>query len=380
MQISHFVIDKKGEIDYLLRSGLLFLKGYRMHRNKAFWTLLLGCCSLLFGSNAAGQCPQITVSSTSAQYFMIGDIDFQHFPTNTLLFTVTMLSPDSVQVTLAVAVDVQFLDGSGSYQNAVTYKSHPFWIPKGGRTITNLNLGYNATDIKTDQFNFDDNVKQKLKDVYLGSGSFPAGIYTFHIRVAPTGVCPSDDKTVVFVIQNLTRIELRSPRDGETTNEFPLFEFSFDGNRSEIIVAELAPDQTPDDAIARKPAMTDQMLMGQNSYLYGGGRPLENGKTYAWRVLGKIQGPNGSSSDVPSEIRKFTVATTPVVGSVDEIIRQLEEIFGARYHDLFEQLKNDGYASDGAVTLNGQSVGSGELFNLLNLLREQSETAEVGVE
>jgi hypothetical protein len=342
---------------------------------------MLGCAALLLSSHATGQCPQITVSSTAAQYFMIGDIDFQHFPTNTLLFTVTMFSQDSVQATLAISVDIKFMDGSGSFPNAVTYTSLPFWIPKGGRTVTNLNLGYNATDIKTDQFNFEDNVKQKIKDVYLGSGFFPAGIYTFHIKVTPLlGSCPSDDKIVVFVIQNLTRIDLRSPRDGETTNEFPLFEFSFDGNQSEIIVAELTPDQSPEDAIARTPAMTDQLLVGQNSYLYAGGRPLENGKTYVWRVVGKIQGPNGTSSDIPSEIRKFSVSTTPFVGSVDEIIRQLEEIFGARYHDLFEQLKNDSFASDGTVTLNGQPVVPGELFNLLNLLREQSETAEVSVE
>lgn len=348
---------------------------------KIFLAVILSCGSLALPTHAAGQCPQINVSSTAAQYFMIGDIDFQHFPTNTLLFTVTMSSPDSVQASLAVSVDIQFMDGSGSVQNAVTYQSLPFWIPKGGRTITNLNLGYNATDIKTASFNINTNVEQKIKDIYLGSGSFPAGIYTFDIKVTPTGGCPSDDKKVIFVIQNLTRMELRSPRDGETTNEFPLFEFSYDGSQSEIIVAEITGDQTPDDAIVRKPAMVDQMLYGQNVYLYGsGGRPLEDGKSYVWRVIGKIQGPNGSTSDVPSEIRKFTVSSTSAVGTVDDILSQLDQIFGQRYHDLFEQLKSDGFASDGTVTLNGQRVGPGELINLLNLLREQSETAEISVE
>jgi len=356
-----------------------------MHHDRSRYTVvivsMLAAAFLLAGSRAAGQCPQITISSTSAQYLTIGDIDFQHFPTTTLLFTVTMYSPDSVQATLSLSVDMQFLDGSGTYKNAVTYRSQPFWIPKGGRTITNLNLGYSATDIKTDQYQFDDAVKQKLKDVYLGTGTFPAGVYTFHIVVTPTGSCPPVPQTVVFVIQNLTRIELRAPGDGETTNEFPLFEFAYDGSQTEIVITELLPDQSLEDAIVRKPAMTDQMLYGQNSYLYGSGRPLENGRTYAWRVIGKIQGPNGSTIDVPSEIRRFTVAAAPQVpGSGDDLLNQLEEIFGSRYRDLFEQLKNDGYAADGMATLNGQPLAPGELFNLLNLLREQSDTAEVSAE
>lgn len=175
-------------------------------------------------------------------------------------------------------------------------------------------------------------------------------------------------------------MELRSPADGEMTNTFPLFEYYYDGNDAELVVAEKSPDQSRDDAIAHKPAMLDVDLGAQNAYIYSGGRPLEMGKTYAWRVIGKMMGANGSVIDVPSEIRTFTVSSS-TEGTIDDILlRQLEEIFGQRYPGIFQQIHQQGFTFTGNNSLDGSIVTPADLMNLLNQLRQQSDSADLSFE
>jgi hypothetical protein len=342
---------------------------------------------LAFGSPAAGQpCPPvITLSHASADQLSLSDVDFEHFHSTTLLFTLTIGNPGPlpIDVTLGLALDIQFSDGSGSYLPAVNYLSKPFTVPVGGRVITNLNLGLDGTDIKKDKFEFDEAVKQRLKDAGLGTGSLPAGIYTFHLRIQrfPEAVCPDfAEDQFVLVIENPSRIELRSPRDGETTTQFPLFEFSYDGDASELIVAEKMSDQTREDAIARRPAMLDVPLANQNSYFYAGGRPLEQGKTYVWRVIGKISGPNGRVTDLPSDVGEFTVGSGAPETSFDAALGQLEEIFGKRYPGIFQEIHQNGFTLQQSMSLNGTTITTQDLLTLLNQLRDQADTAELSFE
>ncbi len=326
--------------------------------------------------------PAVTISHASADQLSLSDVDFAHFRGTTLLYTIIIANSSSTefQATLTLSIDIQFSDGSGNYPGAIEYTSDPFAVPPGGRMITNLNLGADASDIKTALFQFDGAAKQRLKDAGLGTGLLPAGIYTFHISVQQVGCTQQSDDQFVFVVGNPSRIELRSPRDGEATNEFPLFEYSYDGDLVELIVAEQLPDQTREEAIARRPAMLDVELAGQNSFLYAGGRPLEVGKTYVWRVIGKVRGPNGQVTEIPSDVGQFVVSSSAPGVSFDVILSQLEEIFGRRYPGIFQDIHQNGFTLQGTATLNGNPVTAQDLLNLLIQLREQSESAELTFE
>lgn len=327
---------------------------------------------LMVHTVARGQC---TIINTPTQQLSLGDVDFQHFQSNTLLFTLFISGPvGPPDPTLTIDIDITFANGP-FVSKAVHYVSLPFTVGASGRTITNLNLGRNG-DIKTDVFDIDQNVKQRLEDASRGTGNFPAGKYTFRFSISQT----SCQKHFDLLLQSNTRIDLRSPRDGEITNSFPLFEFYYDGDRSELVVGEISPDQSRDDAIAHNPPMLDVNLSGQNSYIYSGGRPLEDGKTYVWRVIGKVRGENGQELDVPSQIGLFTVSSTAGASLNDLLLSQLEEIFGKRYPGIFQQIHEQGFTFTGNNTLDGNIETPADLMNLLNQLREQSDSAELGFE
>ncbi len=356
------------------------MKDHRLiARTGVLVVFLLGMTGMLAAQNCP---PAVTVSHASADQLSLSDVDFDHFRSSTLLFTIFIGNslPVPYEATLALSLDVRFADGSGTYPGAIEYTSLPFNVPAGGRTITNLNLGPGGSDIKTDQFHFNETVKQRIKDAGLGTGLLPAGVYTFHVHVQPV-TCPQPtDDQFVLVISNPSRVELRSPRDGESTTEFPLFEYYFDGDAVELIVAEQNPDQTREDAIARRPAMLDVQLTGQNSFLYAGGRPLEVGKTYVWRVVGKVNGPNGQVTDIPSDVGQFVVSSSAGGSSLDLILTQLEEIFGKRYPGIFQEIHQNGFTLQGRETLNGNPVSTQDLLNLLIQLRDQSDSAELTFE
>jgi hypothetical protein len=185
---------------------------------------------------------------------------------------------------------------------------------------------------------------------------------------------------VTILLQNPSRVDLRSPRDGEVTNEFPLFEYYQEGGRAELTVAEKSPDQSREDAIARKPAMLDVELTGQNSFLYAGGRPLQDGKTYVWRVVSKVLSTGGTDLEISSPIGEFTVSASGQGTTDDALLDQLEQLLGSRYHDLFAQIRQGGFKLTGNFTLNNSTLTQSQLLDLLNQLRELGDTAEVTFE
>ena len=357
---------------------------------KVLWSVLLLVVGLFAPVRIASAQPQpcpptIVLSHISTQQLSLADVDFQHFRSATVLFTLQIANNLNVSVdaTLGLEVDIRLADGSRNFPQAVSYTSGLFPVPPGGRMITNLDIGTGGS-IPTATFVFDEEAKNYLKDAALGTGTFPAGTYTFHFTVAEPSVCSGDTSVDVrFDIENPTHVELRSPANGETTNEFPLFEFYQEGNRAILTVAEKNPDQSNEDAIVRKPAMIEQDLLGgQNSFLYAGGRPLEVGKTYAWQVIGKVRGAGGKDNDIASPIWSFTVSNTPNGGVTadDAILNQLEEIFGQRYPDLFQQIRSREFSFTGSYTLNGGTLSPSDLLNLIHQLREFGDTADLSFE
>ncbi|MBI3365351.1 MAG: hypothetical protein HY033_10620 [Ignavibacteriae bacterium] len=324
------------------------------------------------------------ISHIEAQQLSLADIDFQHFRSTTVLFTlqVTNTQPSGFDATIEIGLDVQLASGSQPFPPTVmNYMSNPFSVPPGGRTFTNLNLGAGG-DI-TGHLDFDAQAKDYLKDNALGTGILPAGTYIFHFTLHAPNNCPDSTRDIRFVLENPTRVELRSPRDGETTNEFPLFEFYQESDRAVLTVAEKNPDQSNEDAITRKPPMIEQELVGgQNSFLYSGGRPLEIGKTYVWQVVSKVRGTAGKDNDVASSIWSLTVSNSPNGGASanDAILNQLEEIFGQRYPDIFQQIRTRGFSLTGSNRFNGGTISQSELLNLIHQLRELGDSAELSFE
>ena len=330
--------------------------------------LLVGCI-MLFPNTANAQCSlSMDISSTPVTQLSPSDIDFEHFESRNLLFTATIKNSNEVDVyaKLEGTVDIFLADGT-PFNDAVTFTTNQFSVSPGGRTITNLNIGRNA-DITLEKFQFDQLAKEKVQDIALSTGKFPAGRYVFQIKLTDLSCNQiKGENEVTFNLQNASRIELRSPAEGATTNEFPFFEFFQEGERAVLKVAEKTENQSAEDAIDRKPAMVETDLVGQNSFLYSGGRPLEPGKTYVWQVVSKSIASGGGSTDIASEIRTFTVSNTAQAGGLESVaLDQLKSLFGSKYQSIFEFITNNGYQLSGPYTNNGVSIDLNELLKLLN--------------
>ena len=343
---------------------------------------IAGMAAVLPGVTRSQDCSLLmNVSHTAAQQLSLSDVDFEHFQGTNLLFTVSLYNNTlPAEAVLHLKIDIALADNSGNYSDAVDLLTRPFPVPKGGRTITNLNLGTSG-DIKTQTYHFDDVAKSKIQDVALATGHFPAGTYTIHIELKVVGCLTAlgtDDVTIVLT--NPTRVELRSPRDGEVTNEFPLFEFYQEGDRAVLTVAELGSDQSREDAIERKPPMIEVELSGQNSFLYSGGRPLQDGKSYVWRVVSKIRVSGGTDIDVSSSIGEFSVSAAMQGTPGDALLNQLEEMLGSRYRAIFTQIRNGGFKWSGSASLNDSSLTQSELLDLVNQLRQISDSVDLSFE
>jgi hypothetical protein len=126
--------------------------------------------------------------------------------------------------------------------------------------------------------------------------------------------------------------------------------------------------------------MIDVELSGQNSFLYSGGRPLQDGKTYVWRVVSKVRTAGGTDIDVSSPIGEFIVTSSPDGIAGDALLSQLQEILGPRYAPIFAQIKHGGFTLTGTYQLNGTTIQQNALLDLLNQLREVGDSIDVTFE
>jgi len=349
---------------------------------------LIGMALILFPAKASGQPCSLSmqVSHTAAEQLSLADLDFPNFHSTNLLFTVTFTNRGVVaaNASLHLIMDITLAQGSINFPGALDLTTKAFPVPPGGRTITNLNLGPGG-DIQTQTYSFSREAKTKIEDIALLTGHMPAGSYNFHIELKELGCATTVNDQIELLLQNPTRVELRSPRDGETTNTFPLFEFFQDGYRAVLTVAEKSPEQTREDAISRKPPMLEVDLSGRNSFLYSGGRPLEDGKTYVWTVVSKVRTAGGLDIDVASPIGLFSVSGSlqgsGSLGAVDDaLLTQLEEILGSKHHAVFQQIRSGGYRLTSNMSLNDSKLSASQLLDLLIQLRDLSDSIELSFE
>jgi len=347
--------------------------------------VVAGCVFLVMLSDgqASAQCPlSMNVSYVPVHELSIAQIDFDHFESRALLFTLNIgnTSPSTAYGVLHIRVHIKLADGTPLSDPALDFTSRQFAIPSGGMTITNLQIGHGAGLVRDSSFDLPSDVKDKVEDVALGTGKFPAGTYAFGLELDGSSCGPIFSTPIVFSVTNPSRVELRAPRDGEVTNQFPMFEFYQDGVQATLTVAELGNNQSREDAIAHQPPMLQVELNGQNSFLYTGGRPLENGKSYVWQVVGSTLLAGGTSSTISSPIWSFTVASTPGLTSDDVILDMLEQIVGSRFGSTIRQLRTGNFHLNGTIELNGQTLTRDQLLNLLNELRSGSGDIDLVVE
>jgi hypothetical protein len=358
-------------------------------RSVRWWIIPAAVFGVLIMSSqpsGAQPCPlSMTVSYAPIQQLSIADVDFDHFESRTLLFTLRLMNSGTItdSAQLNITLSVRLFDGSYTSENALTFTSQSFKIPVGGMNITNLDVGRNGR-IQKDQYELSDEAKTKVQDVALATGKFPAGKYTFKFELTNTscGSEPIDPVEIKFEFDNPSRVELRSPGDGEITNEFPMFEFYSDGANIQLTVAEKTADQSRDEAIHRQPPMNTVNLFSQNSFVYAGGRPLEDGKTYVWQVASKILGPGGTNVEISSPIGLFTVSNAAQsTGSEDEILKILKELFSSRYPTIFQEIEHGEWTlNSGGYSLNGSTLSQSELLKLLNDLQQIKNDVDLSLE
>lgn len=355
-------------------------------RYRLMFLCLIFVISMMAPQLASSQCLNMRVSMAPFQQLSIADIDLEHFESRTLLFTLYIQNDtcDSVSVQLDVSLRITLADGT-RFPEPVIFNTLPFDVPIGGKVITNLMIGKDS-GIKSKEFILPVDIKEKVQNIALATGKFPAGRYEFDFKLSNEQYTVNVEPDPIE-LKNPSRVELYSPRDGELTNEFPLFEFFHEGDKAVITIAEKSQDQSREDAITQEPPMNEvQLIKDQNSFLYSGGRPLEQGKTYVWRVVSKILEIGGTENEISSPISLFTVSSstqenlTPQKLPADPILRILEDHFGDRYSAIFEQIRKDGFNTSGQYILNGTAISRGELIKIINELRKLDDSIEVSFE
>jgi hypothetical protein len=365
--------------------------------NLSFLLFVVGgvICLLPINSFLIAQidCPvSLSVSYADIQQLTISDVDFEHFQSRTLLFTLRIKNDSALPVTAKLTLTVSIKLASGKrYEPAYIFSHDNLIINPGTLTLTNMDMNRVEYRLTSEETSNKDEVRANVQDVAMATGKFPTGRYSFYFTLTNSrcGVILSTPPVGELNLENPTRVDLRTPYDGETTSPFPLFEFYHDGVKAELTVAELRAEQSREDAITRQPPMANVTLSGTNSFFYGNGRPLESGKTYVWRVVSKITGPAGSEIEVSSPIGLFYVSNEVQIGdsgdqksqdkSIDDVLKLLDEMFGQQYPELIASLKKSKFTFDNG-SLDGTSLSKGDLLKLLRQLQSDAVDINLTVE
>ena len=322
-------------------------------------------------------CPlRLTAIQVPVEQLTIADFDVNHFESRGLLFTVNISNPgpSPVDVQMNVILMIQLATGE-DFQPAAIMKTEPFSVPAPGMTVTNLDLGQ-SKEIRFESFEIIDAAQDAIEEQTLSSGLLPAGVYTFRFSLENCAEAAPVD--VVIRLGNPSRVELISPRNGEGVSQFPFFEFYHEGRSARLTVAELNPGQTPENAIDRDPPMMQVDLATERSYLYSGGRPLEQGKSYVWRVQTLTRVAGGGTVDLSSPVAGFTVSEGGTY--YDALLARLEMMYGAQYPDIFRAIREGAYRPTGDYSLDGTALSEADLLKVLDALQEAIDSSELTFE
>jgi hypothetical protein len=343
---------------------------------------MLILCSLLVAgaSQSLAQKVQITTTAALLEQATVSDIDFIRSTTPKWLFTIDLnVQPQgnpTADVYLEIRGDIALTNGR-SGQDVIYMKTKPFLLDPA-RTLTNLDL--RNPELK-DLYVFDENKLAALgiKGIALSGALLPAGVYTLHVTVStilngrPTGDVSTAD--IVYVFRNPSRVELLFPLDGDrAVSPFPLFQWLYDGPSSWLAIYEKLPgQQSPEEAVSGVPVLETTVDGTVFQYPSGGVRSLQPGKTYVWRVAGRALSAGGGSEDVQSSLRSFTVSRNGGVSSLSSLLDELEQALGPRYESVFDRIREEGLTSTGSIQLNGMTITTEQLRQLIEEIRANPE-------
>lgn len=356
------------------------------------WSLIVLLFLLIFSFATASSQVHITASHADIGQLTIGDIDFENFGSQHWFFTLNVSANPPQRVKLFLNVDVSM--PPDNFPDAIRLVTESFDAPL---SISNLDLGKNGI-IKTDEFRFTDDAKDKIKDIALATGKVPAGTYTFRLKaVSENNPFDADSTQIIITNENYSRVELLTPsNNSESPTSFPQFQWLYDGDRVELSIYEKFPYQqgneeafsgTPIFVIrSGEPGLPENVRSFQ--YPTSGVRALEPGKRYVWAVRGLVEGTGGNDAGLNSEIWQFTVATSTGDGALDMPAERIveTEYLNEQLNDLpgvegsvLTRLLSD-YRMTGEMYLNGQRISLVELKQLLDeLLANPDRIIEIKV-
>lgn len=339
---------------------------------------------LIIGSYSSGLAQQwnpiINITNANIQQLSPTQLDFQNFQSSIWLFTIDIIDPAPIDTGRLVKLDsctilislrngdvVNMVDGAG-------FNSDPFLII-GNKKITNLDFG---REIQIRNFKLSEEARKKIVEPALASGKFPSGNYTFKIGVYEVITGAGNQEEVELNLESYSQIELRYPLDGETTNEFPLFEWFFEGNEVEITINEKKPEFSKEEAINRYPVVYNNTFSsGEKSFQYpvSGVRPLEKGKTYVWKAVGKIKNLGGEQL-IYSPIYQFTVKSDIQESEYDALLEQIEKVIEKKYGPIIQEINKLELKTTGSFLLNRNKISFEELLEILEFLKESPDNIQ----
>jgi len=329
--------------------------------------LAIVCCQGSIYGQAAIILDQPVTIPISA--LTVGDVDFTHATVPKLLFSVSMRTQDgsTTVAKMTITLDIMPTNGEPVLSNAIQLETRPPHITiNGSRTITNLDLGKTIpVDV---QVNSD--ARKKLEETALPSGLVPSGTYKFTVNVTPVLAGTGDTKSFSIYLTNPSSIGLLSPADGDQyVNEFPLFQWQFDGTQSTISIFEKLPSQSSlEEAASGVPQLSATVATTSFQYPGAGARKLQSGGTYVWFVEGLVGTAGGTPIVYKSALRSFKV-TTGAPLSPSNVLDELERVLGPNRKALFDQIRAEALSPTGVIRVGGSTISNVDLVKLLSFFR-----------
>ena len=159
-------------------------------------------------------------------------------------------------------------------------------------------------------------------------------------------------------------------------NEFPVFQWTGNGDEYQVVVFEKRSRfQTIDDIVRSRENWKSDLSPVESVIYPQGGKaiPLETGKTYFWMVRMLINTSSGKEA-VNSEIWQFHLAnpSNQLYGqgliSKNDMLAFLRDLLGDKADEIAASLDDFQVST---VKVNGAEITIQELYNLINTYRSQ---------
>ncbi|MFZ1083131.1 MAG: hypothetical protein WAO19_14545, partial [Candidatus Kryptoniota bacterium] len=274
------------------------------HLKKIF---LLGVIIMSARSTSAQQnLVNLSVNVPQVSQIYAADLDIQHTKSSSLLFVVTLqsMARTQIMVSLYLTVNVKLV-GENQFQLAQATTQPITLNPGQVKVITNVDLSGPTASVPINNYTYDEQQFDRIKNVALATGKVPAGVYDFNVQCFDANRNPASNSAFgQIVVTNPSRVDLVLPMNGENvTTLFPHFQWSADVDTVVVSVYQMLPNQqSAQDVVSGVPFLQETIPNASspfpNSFNYpssgAGVRPLEAGKTYYWFVNVPASSTGGS--------------------------------------------------------------------------------------